>query len=150
MSRNFIDSSFAESAKQMLESSIPPNSFDTITRKALCQKMEMAECDGDIFSKMLRLDLLPEFESRGGNGIGRKNVEKPKPSAKFGGQEFADKVIETLKEHIKTRQHAMTRRQLAEAMGIPGGDTETAISAVFKDKLIVGYKLARKSGITLA
>lgn len=149
MTRNFIDSSFAEAANQLLDSSIPPNSFDTITRKALCQKMELEECDGDIFSKMLRLDLLPEFESRGRNGIGRKNVEKPKPSAKFGGQEFADKMRETLQQNVKTKQHSMTRRQLAEAMGMPGGETEAAISAVFKDKLILEYKLARKSGITL-
>ncbi len=145
MPRNFIDPAFISLARETIMSILPEDSFNTITRKDLCIKLDLHQKDAVVFSRMLDFGLLPEFESRGPNGIGRKGQRRPAPSLSID-DEFIERLVEVLAKEVP-RKGSITRKDVAIVLGDPGQEMETKISRAFSSGKISSYELVPGSGI---
>lgn len=148
MPRQFLDPSFIKLVRDELSKAIPSDSgFITITRKQLCEKIDLDLRDMDIISKMFRMNLLPEFTMKGMNGIGRKGCHRPPATEKTISPEFVERVRQELDRCFSQEEKpVISRSTLARRLGDSSVDAEVKISAIIAQNLLPGYGLKRGIG----
>ena len=140
-----FDESFLTLLENKLETVLATNK--TIQRKDLCKELSMDESYIDIIS-FAALNVLEDYEIIPGRfgGIAKKGTKGNKDATKTRNSKLTDEFMTNLKSALETlcadnkRHH---RDEIAQAMGIPGDDTERLISAAIKSNLLPEYKSVR-------
>lgn len=131
---------------------------ETVSRKELCFLLDLATDETltsaleNAIGGLVSLGALEGYEVRGGRygGIGKIGDKRPVPTKVKGERKtriakpktFPEGFVEAVNTHLDqlaTDDTAVTRRQVAEAMGTPGSQTEIMISKVYNEGLIEGF-----------
>lgn len=108
--------------------------------KELCETLELNEAEVGGAVRCL-VHLLPEYETKKGSGITLRGTERqPRPTEFAEG--FVDSVRDAL-ESLASADRGVTRKQIAEAIGQPGSDTELNISKAYKAGHLEGWSVKK-------